>query len=187
MVALAQLWLPILLSAVLVFLASSLIHMVIKWHNKDYRKLPNEDEVRAAIQKGNPSPGQYITPWGMDMKEFANPEFQKKFIDGPVGVFYIRKPGMPAMGPQMTQWFLFNLLVSFFAAYLASRVLGPGTPYLRVFQVVGTAGFLCYSLGELPGAIWMGKPWAVAIKEVFDGLLYGMVMGGAFGWLWPKM
>ena len=186
MVALAQLWLPILLSAVLVFVASSLIHMVIKWHNKDYGRLSNEDEVRAAIQKGSPAPGQYITPWGMDMKEFANPEFQKKFIDGPVGVFYFKKPGMPAMGPQLGQWFVFNLVVAFFVAYLASRTLPAGTAYPKVFQVVATAGFLCYSLGEVPAAIWMGKPWTVAIKEMFDGLLYGLVMGGAFGWLWPR-
>jgi hypothetical protein len=186
MVALAQLWVPILLSAVLVFLASSLIHMVIKWHNKDYGKLPNEDEVRSAIQKGNPAPGQYVTPWGLDMKEFENPEFQKKFIDGPVAVLYLKRTGMPKMGPQLGQWFVFNLVVALFAGYLASRVLPAGTEYLRVFQVVGTAGFLCYSLGEFPAAIWMGKPWAVVIKEVFDGLLYGLVMGGAFGWLWPK-
>ena len=43
MTFLAQLWMPIVLSAVLVFAASSLIHMVLKWHNADYRPLANED------------------------------------------------------------------------------------------------------------------------------------------------
>ena len=186
MVALAQLWVPILLSAVLVFVASSLVHMVLKWHNSDYGRLPNEDEVRAVLQKGSPAPGQYITPWAMDMKELGTPEMQKKFVDGPVGVFHLRKPGLPNMGPQLSQWFLFNVVVSVFVAYLASRTLPAGTPYLRVFQVTGAAGFMAYALGQLPAAIWMGKPWRVACKEAVDGLLYGLLMGGAFGWLWPR-
>ncbi len=53
MVSLAQLWLPILISTVLVFFASALINMVLKfWHTPDYSGFSNEDEVRAAIRKG---------------------------------------------------------------------------------------------------------------------------------------
>lgn len=187
MVALTQLWQPILLSAFLVFVCSSLIHMVIKWHNKDYLKLANEDAVRAAISSGSPStPGQYVIPWAMDPKECNTPEFQKKFSDGPVGVLYLKKPGPMTMGPMLGGWFVFILIVSLFAGYVGSAALGPNTEYLKVFQVVGTAGVICYSLGGIPAAIWMGKPWSVAIKEIVDGLIYGMVMGGTFGWLWPK-
>jgi hypothetical protein len=76
-------------------------------------------------------------------------------------------------------------VVSFFVAYVASHTLEPGAPYLRVFRIAGATAFLAYAAGQVPAAIWMGKPWAVAIKEVFDGLLYGLVTGGAFGWLWP--
>lgn len=186
MVALSQLLWPILLSAVLVFIASSLIHMVLKWHNKDYGKLANEDEVRAAINRGTPAPGQYIMPWAMDPGAFKDEAFQKKFAEGPVAVVYLKAPGMPKMGPQLGQWFVFNLVVSVFVAYLASRTLPAGTEYLRVFQVAGTAGFLSYAMGEVPMAIWMGKPWSVAMKDVVDGLIYGLVIGGSFGWLWPR-
>lgn len=187
MVALTQLVLPILLSAVLVFVCSSLIHMVIKWHNKDYGKLSNEDAVRAAINAGSPTPGQYIIPHCMDPADFKNPDFQKKFTDGPVAVLYLKKPGLPGMGPQLGGWFVFNIVVSIFAGYVASAALPVGTEYSKVFQVVGTTGFIAYALGEIPPAIWMGKPWPVAIKESADGLLYGLVMGGTFGWLWPNV
>ena len=61
-----------------------------------------------------------------------------------------------------------------------------GTEYLKVFQVMGTVAFLAYAGGVLPGAIWMGKPWSIAAKEVLDGLIYGLVTAGAFGWLWPR-
>ena len=186
MVALAQLWLPILLSAVLVFIASSLVHMVIKWHNSDYWKLPNEDEVRAAIQKGNPAPGQYVTPYCMDMKEAQSPEMQKKYADGPVGLFYLKKPGPMNMGPQLGGWFGFNVVIAFFVAYVCAHTLAPGTPYLQVFRVAGCVCFLAYAGGEVPAAIWMGKPWKVAFKEAADSLFYGLLTGGAFGWLWPK-
>jgi hypothetical protein len=90
------------------------------------------------------------------------------------------------MGPSLVQWFLFALVVSFFVAYAAIHALPEGAPYLKVFQVVGTVAFLAYAAGQLPAAIWMGKPWPVAIKEVFDGLLYGLVTAGTFGWLWPR-
>ncbi len=186
MVALSQLLIPIVLSAVLVFITSSIIHMVVKWHNRDYGRLSNEDEVRAAINRGSPAPGQYVMPWAMDPEACKNPEFQKKFTEGPVAVVYLKAPGMPKMGPQLGGWFAFNVVVSIFVAYLASRTLPAGTEYPRVFQVTGTAGFLAYAMGEVPMAIWMGKPWSVAIKEVIDGLIYGLMMGGAFGWLWPR-
>jgi hypothetical protein len=186
MVALGALWLPILLSAVFVFVVSAIIHMVLKYHNSDFHPLPNEDAVRAAIRSGNPAPGQYVTPYCQEMKDMQTPEMQRKYAEGPVGVFYLRRPGPPSMAPLLGQWFLFTLAVSLFVAYIASHVLPSGTPYLSVFRVVGATGFLAYAAGSVPAAIWMGKPWGVAWKEMFDGLVYGLVTAGTFGWLWPR-
>jgi len=186
MVSLGALWLPILLSAVLVFVLSSVIHMVLKYHAGDYRRLENEDAVRAAIRSGNPAPGQYVIPHVADMKLMDTPEVKQKFVEGPVAVMYLRRPGPPGMGPALGAWFLFSLAVSFFVAYVASHVFAPGAPYLEVFRIVGATGFLAYAAGQVPSAIWMGKPWSVTLKEMFDGLLYGLVTAGAFGWLWPR-
>jgi hypothetical protein len=186
MVSLGALWLPVLLSAVLVFVTSSIIHMVLRYHSSDYTRLPNEDAVRAAIQSGNPAPAQYVIPYCATPKEMAGADMQKKFVEGPVGVLNLKRSGPPGMGTNLVQWFIFSLVVSFFLAYVASRTLPAGSDYLHVFQIVGTVGFLAYAAGQLPAAIWMGKPWTVAWKEVFDGLLYGLVTAGTFGWLWPR-
>jgi hypothetical protein len=186
MVSLGALWLPILLSAVFVFILSSIIHMVLKYHASDYRRLANEDAVRAAIRSGNPAAGQYVTPHVADMKLMDTPEVKQKFAEGPVALMYLRKPGAVNMGPSLGAWFLFSLVVSFFVAYVASHVFGPGAQYLDVFRIVGATAFLAYAAGQVPNAIWMGKPWSVTMKEVFDGLLYGLVTAGAFGWLWPR-
>ena len=186
MVSLGALWLPILLSAVFVFIVSSIIHMVLKYHASDYRKLPNEEVVRAAIRSGSPSAGQYVTPHMADFKEMDTPESRQKFAEGPVAVMYIRKPGPATMGPALLNWFLFSLVVSFFVAYIASHVLAPGIEYLQVFRVVGATAFLAYAAGQVPAAIWMGKPWSLTLKEVLDGLVYGLVTAGTFGWLWPR-
>jgi len=185
MVSLGALWLPILLSAVLVFVLSSIIHMVLRYHRSDYNPLPNEEAVRAAIRSGNPAPGQYIFPYAMGA-EMASPEVKQKYIEGPVGVLHLRPAGASGMGSNLVQWFGFALVVSFFIAYVAGHALPAGSEYLRVFRIVGAVGFLAYAAGQLPAAIWMGKPWAVAWKEVFDGLLYGLVTAGTFGWLWPR-
>ena len=186
MVSLGSLWLPILLSAVLVFIVSAIVHMVLKYHNKDYTRLPNEDAVRAAIRSGNPLPAQYIIPYCAEMKQMENPEMKQKYTDGPVAVINLMRPGVPRMGKYLIQWFLFSLVVSFFIAYIAAHSIPSGARYLEVFRIVGAVGFLTYAAGQVPAAIWMGKPWKVAWKEVFDGLLYGLVTAGAFGWLWPR-
>jgi hypothetical protein len=186
MVPLGALVLPIILSAVLVFVLSSIIHMALGYHNRDYTALPNEDAVRAAIRSGNPAPRQYIIPYCAGAKEMGSPEMQRKYAEGPIAVLNIKAAGVVRMGPSLVQWFVFALVISLFLAYLASRTLPAGTPYLEVFRLVGAAGFLAYAAGQLPAAIWMGKPWAVAWKEVFDGLLYGLVTAGVFGWLWPR-
>ena len=184
--SLGALWLPVVLSAVLVFVLSSIIHMVLKYHNRDYRKLPNEDAVRAALRAGTPEPRQYVIPYCAEMKEMESPEMRQKFIDGPVGVLNLRRPGPPTMGPMLLQWFVYTLVVSLFVGYVAAHAIPVGASYLDVFRIVGAVGFLAYAAGQVPAAIWMGKPWAVAGKEVFDGLLYGLVTAGAFGWLWPR-
>jgi Flp pilus assembly protein TadB len=186
MVTIGSLWLPIVLSAVLVFITSTLIHMVLKYHASDYTRLPNEDAVRAAIRSGNPRPAQYIMPYCSSMKEMESPEMKQKFAEGPNAVLNLRAPGRPGMGPSLGQWFLYSLIVSFFIAYIAAYTIPPGTPYRGVFRIVGVAGFLAYAAGQVPASIWMGKPWSIAGKEVFDGLLYGLVTAGTFGWLWPR-
>ena len=186
MVHLGSLWLPIIISSILVFITSSIVHMVLKYHHRDYTKLPNEDAVRAAIRSGNPAPAQYIIPYCPSPKEMQTPEMTKKYTEGPVAVVNLIRPGVPAMGKNLGQWFAFILVVSLIIAYVACHCLPAGARYMDVFRVVGTVGFLAYAAGQFPAAIWMGKPWKVAWKEAFDGLLYGLVTAGTFGWLWPR-
>lgn len=187
MVPLAQLWLPIVLSAILVFVVSSIVHMVIKWHNGDYRGFANEDEVRQAIRKSNPAPGQYMVPYCQGMKDLEKAEMQQKFVEGPIAFLMVRPSGLPKMGASLTQWFVLTLVVSIFVAYLGSHTLAAGSPYLVVFRVTGTAAFLAYA-GSVPTrAIWQGEPWPSVTKHVVDGLAYALVTAGTFGWLWPKM
>ena len=185
MVSLGQLWLAVVLAAVAVFVASSIIHMVLKYHNPDYRGLPNEDEVAAALRKGNLAPGQYPIPYCADMKEMAKPEMVAKYASGPVALLLVRKPGPMSMTPYLTQWFAVNVVIAFFCAYLASRTLQPGTEYLQAFRVTGTVSFLAYAAGAWISGIWMGVPWASVWKGTFDALVYGLVTGGVFGWRWP--
>lgn len=185
MVTLGELWQPIVLSAVLVFVVSSLIHMVLRYHASDYTPLPNEEAVRAAIRAGNPAPAQYIIPY-CQPKDMGSPETQKKFEEGPIAVLNLKRSGRVSMGPMLFQWFLFSLVVSVFIAYAAAHSLARGAVYLEVFRLVGTIGWLAYAAAQIPAAIWMGKPWSVTWKEVLDGLLYGLVTAGTFGWLWPR-
>ena len=164
-VSLGALWLPIVLSAVLVFVASSIIHMVLGYHQRDYTPLPNEDAVRAAIRSGNPPPKQYIFPYCANPKEMSSPEMQRKFVEGPVGVLNLKAAGVPGMGASLGQWFVFTLVVSFFVAYVACHALDAGAPYLKVFQVVGAVGVPRLRRGTAPGGDLDGEAMGGGVER----------------------
>lgn len=185
MVSLTALWLPIVVAAVIVFVASALSHMVLKLHKNDYSQLPAEADVLAAMRQAGVGVGNYHFPYCADMKEMGSPEMLKKLGEGPVGLMHVFPSGPPAMGKYLVRWFVFCLVVGVFAAYLAGRTLAPGTDYLAVFQVAGTAAFLAYGLGELVNWIWRGQSAGTTVKAMVEGLVYGLLTGGVFGWLWP--
>ncbi len=185
MVLLTALWLPILLSAVIVFVASSLMHMLLTYHQSDYRQLPDEDKTLAALRPANLKPGQYVFPF-CNHKDMKSPAAIERYKQGPVGFMTIMPSGPPAMPKFLIQWFVYCLVVGFVVAYLTGRTVPFGAHYLAVFRVAGTAAFLVYGLGHLSNGIWKGQNWSATIKEVIDGLVYGLLTAGTFGWLWPR-
>jgi hypothetical protein len=185
-VSILALWLPIVVSAVLVFVVSSLVHMVFTYHRSDYRKLPNEAATLGALRGAGLAPGSYHFPHAPSMKEAGSPEMIAKFKEGPVGILTVIPSGPPAMPKLLGLWFVYCLVVGIFVAYLAGRTLAPGPPYLAVFRFAGTVAFMAYGVGPLVDSIWKGQRWGVTWKHVFDGLLYALVTAGAFGWLWPR-
>jgi hypothetical protein len=185
MVALSALWLPILLSAVTVFIASSLMHTVLTYHRRDCHQLPEEDKLLAALRAAGLHRGVYVFPYSANPKDMKSPAMAEKFKQGPVGMMTVFPTGLPVMPKFLGQWFAFCLILSFFVAYLTGRTVAPGVPFLAAFRVAGTAAFLAYGLGQLANSIWKGQPWSATLKEVFDGLIYGLLTGATFACLWP--
>jgi hypothetical protein len=185
MVSLAALWLPILLSAVIVFVASSIMHMLLPYHRNDYSQLPDEDKILGVLRASALKRGLYVFPY-CTHKDMKSPALIEKQKQGPVGFLTILPSGPPVLARFLIQWFVFCLVIGFFVAYLAAHTLASGTNYLEVFRVVGTAAFLAYGLGNLSNGIWKGQKWSVTIKEVIDGLVFGLLTAGTFGWLWPR-
>ena len=186
MVSLMALWLPILLSAVVVFVASSVIHTVLTFHKGDYQPLPNEEKALGAIRSLGLAPGSYHFPYCGKHKDMKSPEYQDKLKQGPIGLMTVFPNGMPKMAKYLVCWFLYCLAISVFVAYLAGRTLGPGTAYLAVFRVAGTVGFLSYGMAHAHASIWEGRAWGTTFKFWFDALVYSLLTAGVFGWLWPR-
>jgi len=172
-------------SAVFVFIASFIMHMVLPYHRGDYGQLPDEDMVLAALRAAAVKRGLYVFPY-CTHKDMRSPALIEKQKQGPVGFMTILPSGPPAMPKFLIQWFVFCLVIGFFVAYLTGHTVAPGTQYLAVFRVAGTAAFLAYGLGNLSNGIWKGQPWSSTIKEVIDGLVFGLLTAGTFGWLWPR-
>ncbi|MEO8674242.1 MAG: hypothetical protein ABI569_01610 [Casimicrobiaceae bacterium] len=185
MTGLSALWLPILLSTVIVFVASSIIHMVLPWHKTDYPKVPDEDRVRDALRPFAIPPGDYMVPRCENSKELGTPEFAEKLNQGPVIVMTVLPNGQWSMGRNLGLWFLYCAVVGLFAAYVAGRALPAGASYAHVFQFVGATAFIGYALALWQMSIWYRRAWTTTIKATIDGLIYALLTAGTFGWLWP--
>ena len=183
--ALLSLWLPILLSAVTVFVISSLIHMVLKWHASDYGALTNEDAVRAAIRAGHPAPGRYVIPHCKDMKEMGGDVMKKKYEEGPVGHITLLPNGPHNMGKYLGLWFLWSLVISAVAAWLAAKAFGVDHVYARpAAKLAAAITFIAHGFGTVTESIWMGRPWSSSAKHLLDAALYAAGSGLVFCWLW---
>ena len=186
MTGILSLLIPIVLSAVIVFVVSSIIHMALPWHKNDYPRMPNEDQVRNALRPLAIPPGDYMIPRPSGSEEMRSPEFAEKVRQGPNMVVTVLPNAPFSMKSNLIQWFLYALVVSIFAAYVAGRALPPGSPYLSVFRFVGVTAFIGYSVALWQMSIWYRRSWSITVKATVDGLIYALLTAGTFGWLWPR-
>jgi hypothetical protein len=184
MVSLTVLWLPILLSAVAVFIASSIIHMALPWHSKDFKKFPAEDAVLDAVRPFGLAPGEYVAPLPASMKEMSSPEFKARVERGPRIMMAVMSASN-SMGRNLALWFVYGIVIAAFAAYVAGLTLGAGADYMAVFRITSTVSFTAYALALWQNVIWYSRGLGYTVRTTIDGLVYGLLTGGVFGWLWP--
>jgi hypothetical protein len=186
MVPIPTLLLPILLAAVFVFVASSIIHMLLPYHRTDFGKLPAESDVLDALRKFNLPPGDYMVPRPAGPEDMKSAEFKDKLMKGPVLIMTVMKPGPMNMGSNLIQWFVYCVVVSVLAAYITGRAVGPGATNLQVIRFAGATAFIAYAVGLWQHSIWYKQKWSTSFKNTIDGLIYGVLTGLAFCIMWPK-
>jgi hypothetical protein len=183
---LARLWIPIIVSAVSVcgahcFAWLFLAHFVRKW-----KTLPDEDATVEHLQKAGTGPGFYVFPGTQSRSSIASEQSRLQRLEsGPWGTVNVRAR-QPYIGRALVQSITFFLVTNVFVAYLGTLALSSGDEFLRVFQVIGTAGILAYAFGGIPNAIWLGLDFRSATIDVVQGILYGLITGVVFGMLWPS-
>jgi hypothetical protein len=182
-----SLWLPVVVSAVAVWLVSAVLHMVLKYHRADHRQLQNEDAVAPALRGAVPGPGVYMMPWCSDPSQMKDPAVRKRYEDGPVAILTVMRSGVPNMGKYLGMWFLVCLLVSFVTSYVARHSLDPGAVGLEVLRLTGTIAFIGYGFGYFQDSIWKGIPWSNSLRGILDAAVYAVVTGLVFRFLWPAV
>lgn len=180
-----SLWLPVVVATVGVWLISAILHMVLKYHRADYKKLADEDGIAAAIRKAGPSPGVYFMPYCADHSQMKDPAMAKRFQDGPVASLTVMPSGPPAMGKYLVLWLVYCFLVSFLVAYVARLTLDFGTGGFEVLRLTATVAFAAYGFGYLQDSIWKAIPWSNSLRSLIDALVYALVTGLIFRLLWP--
>jgi hypothetical protein len=186
MFGIESIWLPILVSAVAVFVVSSLVHMVLPWHKNDYPRLANEDAVMAALRPLRIPFGEYFVPRPANREALRSSEFLERVNRGPVFILNMMPNGMMPMGKSLAQWFAFLLVVSYFAGHIALRAITPPTEHHTIFHTVGLTAFMGYAFALWQMSIWYRRPWRTTIKATVDGLIYAAITAEIFVLLWPK-
>lgn len=186
-----QLWLPILVCSVVLFICSFLVWAVLPHHKDDWAKLPNEDGVREYLKGQNLPTGAYLFP--KMGKECHSPEGQAKWKAAPAGELRIWKDA--SMAKNMIGTYIVFLIASLLTAYVAWHIHSGFTghnvaspmhgEFADRFQIVGTIGILTYCFSFIPNMIWFQAGKRAMINCIIDGLLYGIVTGATFSWLWP--
>ncbi len=161
MTGIFALWLPILLASILVFFASSVIHMGPFWHKGDFSTVPNETQLRAALRPFDIPPGDYCVMTVM--------------------------PNAPwSMGRNLGLWLLYCVAASIFAAYVTVHAVPSGVPYGELLRFSSTTAFIAYAAALWQMSIWYRRAWSVTLKATLDGLIYAGITAVTFGWLWPR-
>ncbi len=181
-----QLWQPIVVSAVFVFIISAVIWMATPLHKHDYKN-PGEREgaILDMLRKEKLEAGVYCVPWMQCDKGGDKKAAMEKYNAGPWASLTVMGT-KPSMGMSLTLWFVNTLLISAMVGYITYHTLPNNPHYLKVFQAAGTAATLAYCGYLLPLAAWHAVPMKQLPAKFFDGLLYACVTAGTFGWLWPQ-
>jgi hypothetical protein len=182
---LIPLWLPILLSAVIVWIISAVVWMALPHHKRDFIALPDEDSFMDAVRKSGIKPGNYIFPDFRDSKAMKSEKMQKALNEGPVGHLSVWQTPL-TMGSKMVATFVVYLVVSTLIAYLTRVALPGAAPFAKVFQVAATAGILAYCFAFIPNAVWFGSYKRTIAANIVDGIVYGLITGAIFAWRWPQ-
>ena len=184
-----QLWLPIVLSAVILFIASSVIWMFAPHHKTEWKEPPQVDALRTFLRQSGITAGAFVFPHmtAADRADKAKAaEKMKQAEEGPAGVLFLRAPGPMGMGRMMVQQFVFFLVVAALIALLDVHMMDRGTVYLAVFKRDAIIAFLTFGLGTAPESIWFARPWKSFWLQAIDAAIYAGLLAGTFGWLWPR-
>ena len=186
MTPLMSLLLPIVVSAVAVFVLSVIIHMT-PWHKSDYAKLPDEDGVMKALRPFNIPPNDYTTPHPGSGDYMKSPEYDAKRDAGPVLWVTVVPSGPWNIGKIMGTWFLFVVVVSASVACVVRTIVPPGGHTHAVFHYVALITFLTHGMGAVPMSIWYNRKWSTTLKTAVDALLYALATGWIFSMMWPHL
>jgi hypothetical protein len=187
---LLSLWLPIVLSAVAVWIVSTVFGLPFLHHKNDWigMGLSDEDALMEFLRTrgGGIKPGNYLFPDFRTREAMESERVKNALERGPVGHLSVWQPPL-GMGGKLAGTLIVYLVVSTLIAYLASITLPrtAETDFARVFRVVGTAGILAYSFAFIPNAIWFGAYMRTIVASIFDGVVFALITGAIFAWRWP--
>jgi len=149
-----------IIGGIVLFMWGAIAWMALPLYSAQFKVLPNEDVVRAALREGVTEPGLFAVP-GFDyskQRQQSDHEAQlnawsQKHREGPLAVVIARPQGEEPMAAVVfLRGFALQVLVAVIAAWLLSRAGASLTSYGTRVQFVTVLGFLASLV--IDGAYW---------------------------------
>lgn len=177
---LVGLWLPIVISTIVLFFASFIARTILPHHRAGWHKLDHEPAFMNQLQEMNIPPGSYVFPYAETRQQSSQETFLKTYAKGPRGTINIHT--IPNLGLNLFCTFIFFLITVTLIAYIAQQAFAGWSDeseitFLKVFQIVGTISVLTYSSSTILSSISSKRPF---LMEVIDGIAYGLIVGVIF-------
>lgn len=183
MTFLISLWLPIVVTTAVLFIASFLAWVVLPHHKPDYKRWPDEDALMRFVSESGAAPGEYLFPL-IDQKDLKEDWAMGRYDRGPWGMVNVW-PAKPNMAANMIKTVLFFLVVTVLVGYVGQAALPAGAAFGEVFRVVGVTAMLAHTTGGMCREIWFTRPLRAKIMDALDGIVFGLLTGLVFALLWP--
>jgi hypothetical protein len=179
----------VIVGAAVYFIWGMVSWMVLPWHDKTIKPLPEEQLITDTLKIVVTEPGMYFFPSDRkaDGAKIEEAAWSEKYKQGPVGVMAYSREGMEPMSPgKFVRAFIMNLVLAFLALTILSLCRDRVQGFIPRGLLVGLLGLLAGLATHGSYWNWFNFPLDFTVVGLLDETIGFTLMGLALAKFTPR-